>query len=366
MSDRRDPSKPDRRQMLPRPGGRRATDPVPSHGTRARYQKGCRCTPCRAAEAGYRADLRRRHQRQLPILGRCISASEAWARVRVLRQEQFTDQQITGWASTHAVRFTATSRVDPALARAAGAFVREQFGVEPDPWQLDVLAAFADPLKPRISMQACAGPGKPRSSPGAAGTSCPATPRRASIRRAPRSRSPAKTSTQPLAGAREVAGARSAFLSAAFTWTKTRIVANDHPRRGFSRPDFPKIGEPDEQGKTLSGLHSRFPLFLIDESGAMPTTVLRAAEQALQLRTVGKILQAGNTLSREGMLYAAATTLAHQWYIVRSPATPTIRSARRGSIGVGAAADRQTYGRENPWVQAYILGQFPPSSLNTL
>jgi len=39
-------------------------------------------------------------------------------------------------------------------------FVRDQFGVEPDDWQADVLTAFADPLKPRISMQACAGPGK--------------------------------------------------------------------------------------------------------------------------------------------------------------------------------------------------------------
>ena len=39
-------------------------------------------------------------------------------------------------------------------------FVVEQFGVEPDAWQRDALMAFADPTKPRISMQACAGPGK--------------------------------------------------------------------------------------------------------------------------------------------------------------------------------------------------------------
>src|SRR4051812_39501134 len=38
--------------------------------------------------------------------------------------------------------------------------VREEFGVEPDPWQLEALAAFADPLRKRIAMKACKGPGK--------------------------------------------------------------------------------------------------------------------------------------------------------------------------------------------------------------
>jgi phage terminase large subunit len=37
-------------------------------------------------------------------------------------------------------------------------FVREQFNVVPDPWQEDVLAAF--PVRPRLAMKACKGPGK--------------------------------------------------------------------------------------------------------------------------------------------------------------------------------------------------------------
>src|SRR5437879_7762234 len=37
-------------------------------------------------------------------------------------------------------------------------FVREQFGVTPDPWQDEVLAAF--PHKQRLVMKACKGPGK--------------------------------------------------------------------------------------------------------------------------------------------------------------------------------------------------------------
>jgi len=37
-------------------------------------------------------------------------------------------------------------------------FVRELFGVTPDPWQEEVLDAF--PKAPRIAMKACKGPGK--------------------------------------------------------------------------------------------------------------------------------------------------------------------------------------------------------------
>jgi hypothetical protein len=40
--------------------------------------------------------------------------------------------------------------------------VQEEFGVEPDPWQAEMLVAFADPSseKARIAMKACKGPGK--------------------------------------------------------------------------------------------------------------------------------------------------------------------------------------------------------------
>lgn len=246
-------------------------------------------------------------------------------------------------------------------------FVREHFGIEPDPWQVDVLHAFADPLKPRISMQACAGPGKTAVLAWCAWNflSCYA-----------------EKGEHPKGAAVAITGdnldmnlwpelakwqARSPFLSHAFTWTKTRITANDHPESWFLvARTWPKAASPDEQGKTLSGLHSKYPFFLIDESGAMPTTVLRAAEQTLSTCAIGKILQAGNTLSRDGMLYAAATQLAHQWHIVRITADPDDPKRTPRVDKAWAAQQIQTYGRDNPWVQAYILGEFPASSLNTV
>lgn len=81
------------------------------HGTRACYQHGCRKLECRAAEAAYRANLRRRQVKGLPILGQLVSASEAWARIRRLKQEQLPNRRLTGRRDHHAVTFTASSRI---------------------------------------------------------------------------------------------------------------------------------------------------------------------------------------------------------------------------------------------------------------
>jgi hypothetical protein len=94
-SERRDLTTRDRRTgPLPRDGGRRATDPQPSHGTRARYQAGCRERCCRAAEAQYRAHLRTQHAKGLIPLGAKISATEAHRRIKQLLVERFSRAEI--------------------------------------------------------------------------------------------------------------------------------------------------------------------------------------------------------------------------------------------------------------------------------
>lgn len=246
-------------------------------------------------------------------------------------------------------------------------FVVDQFGVEPDGWQADALRAFADPAKQRISLQACAGPGKTTilawcgwnflACYGAKGEH----PKGAAVSITGDN---LDVNLWPeFAKWRE----RSPYLRQLFTWTKTRLFANDHPETWFLQArSWPKAASAEEQGKTLSGLHSQYVLSLIDESGAIPTTVLRAAEQSLSTCTFGKIIQAGNPISLEGMLYAAATTLAHQWHIIRITGDPDDPN-RSPRIPISFAQEQiDTYGRENPWVMSYILGQFPPSSLNAL
>jgi hypothetical protein len=52
-----------------------------THGTRQMYQRaGCHCLPCRAAEAGYRAALRRLHVLGKLPLGATIPARDTWHR----------------------------------------------------------------------------------------------------------------------------------------------------------------------------------------------------------------------------------------------------------------------------------------------
>lgn len=250
------------------------------------------------------------------------------------------------------------------------AFVFDNFGVHPDAWQHDALAAFADPSEcvRRVSLQACAGPGKTAvlvwcgwlfmSCHGDRGEH----PKGAAVAinwdnlRDNLWAEFAKWQT------------RSEYLTAAFTWTKERIFAKHHPETWFiSARSWPKTANADEQGKTLSGLHSKYVLALIDESGGIPATVLRAAEQAMSTRpTFGRILQAGNPISLDGMLYAAATTLRDQWHVIRITGDPD-DPKRSPRIDIEWARQQiQTYGRDNPWVKSYLLGQFPPSSINAL
>ncbi|MBA3638643.1 MAG: hypothetical protein M3541_00290 [Acidobacteriota bacterium] len=242
-------------------------------------------------------------------------------------------------------------------------------GATLDPAQVEALEAFAspDPTKQRISLQACAGPGKTATlvfgglhfigTQGDHGEH----PKGAAVAITGDNLS---TNLWP-----EFAKwmARSPYYSKAFTWTASRIFANDHPETWFLvARTWPKSANAEAQGATLSGLHSKYGLALIDESGAIPLTVLRAAEQSLSGCTFGKIMQAGNPISLDGMLYAAASQLRHLWYVIRITGDPEDPRRSPRIDRAWAAEQIATYGRDNPWVKSYILGEFPSQSLNAL
>lgn len=160
---------------------------------------------------------------------------------------------------------------------------------------------------------------------------------------------------------------KSELLTSQFEWTSDRIFQKDYPETWFiSSRSWPKSANVEEQGRVLSGIHSKFVLFLIDESGDIPVQVLKSAEQALSNCEFGKILQAGNPTSHDGMLYAAATRLKEHWKVVKITSDPDdpIRTPR---VSKEWASDQiKLYGRDDPWVKSYILGDFPESGINTL
>lgn len=253
-------------------------------------------------------------------------------------------------------------------------FAREEFGIEPDAWQAEALMAFASPDRDRwrIAMKACAGPGKTLVL-GICGWNFLACygepgdhPKGAAVSITEQN---LKTNLWPefykLHDLSRLKG--SGFIFNAFACTKSRIFAKDHPNTWFIEArSFSKDANPDEQGRTLSGLHAKRVLFLIDESGDIPQQVGKAAEQALSNCSWGKILQAGNPTSTEGMLYTATQRLADQWHVITITGDPDdVRRSPRIRIE-WAQEQIAKYGRDDPWVMAYILGQFPPNAINSL
>jgi hypothetical protein len=251
-------------------------------------------------------------------------------------------------------------------------FVRDNFRAEPDAWQTKVLRALpGDPSKVtqavRIAMQACAGPGKsavlawggwyvmgcyarPGEHPKGVAVSITADNLKDNL-------------WPELAKWQQ----RSPYLSGAFEWQKERIFAKDHPETWFlGARSFPKSANPDEIGRTISGLHSAFPFVLLDESGGIHPAIGRAAEQAMGNCTIGWILQAGNPFSLDGYLYLCATRLRDQWVIVSVTGDPDDPERSPRIDAEWARQQIAAYGRDNPWVMAYILGKFPPGSINAL
>lgn len=250
-------------------------------------------------------------------------------------------------------------------------FMLEELHAQPDPWQEQCLITWVDPTPgpaQMISLQAAAGVGKTAIEAVCAWhfLSC-----YGDVGEHPKGFVTGVTRDNlrdNFWAELEKWRLRSEYLSFAFTHTEKRVFANDHPATWFLAPrNWPKTGNADAQGATLSGLHGRYVAAFIDESGTIPSTVMRAAKQALADRPLfGKVLQAGNPISLDGMLYAAATVERAQWTVVivnNDPDDP--KCSPRGDKD-WARTQIQTYGRENPWVKSYILGQFPPASLNAL
>lgn len=265
-----------------------------------------------------------------------------------------------------APRQIAKWRRDPLL------FVREVFKVEPDLWQAEALELLGKPGRKRLAMKACAGPGKTavlawagwhRLVCFARGTEHP------------------KGIAVSITGDNlrrnlwaEIARWRNAspFLQRAFEWTGSRIFARDHAETWFlSATSWPKTADLETIGRTLSGLHSRFPFYLIDESGDIPPNLLRSAEQGLSSCEDGLIVTAGNTTSQTGLLYEVSVRLRGEWdegkWAVLSITADPDAPNRTPRVDIEWARQQiKAYGRDNPWVMAYVLGQFPPGSINAL
>jgi len=259
--------------------------------------------------------------------------------------------------------------------RAPWKMVEEEFGVTPDRWQRRVLEAFADPSDPkkqRIAMRAAKGPGKTAVEAWCVWNFLACYGDRLEHPKAAVTSITGKNLDDNLWTELAKWQRQSRFLSAAFTWTKERIYANDHPETWWcSKRTWAKDADQQKQSETLAGLHSAFMFFVLDESGGIPRAIMATAEAALATKAVGgwrfqKILQGGNPTHLTGPLYDAATKDRKLWFnvvITGDPDDPD-RSPRISKRW--ARQQIRMHGRDNPWVKVNVFGEFPPASLNAL
>jgi len=242
-------------------------------------------------------------------------------------------------------------------------FVREVFGVTPDPWQDDILEAF--PHNQRIAMQACKGPGKTallawlswnflvtRPTPNIAATSVSGDNLRDGLWK-----EMAKwQNTSPL-------------LQEMFQWTTTRITTKKKETQAdwfMSARTWPKSGNSEEQANTLAGLHTDYIMFLLDEAGSIPDAVMASAEAALASCKEGHIVMAGNPTHLGGPLYRAATSEKDLWHRVEITGDPDDPKRSSRVKEEWARQQIRKYGKDHPFVLVNVFGKFPPMSLTAL
>ncbi len=240
-------------------------------------------------------------------------------------------------------------------------FVREMFGVVPDPWQAEVLEAF--PHHQRLAMKACKGPGKTAVEAWLAWNFLVTRPQPKIAAISITAGNLADNLWAEMAKWRQ----RAPFLQERFEWTKTRIFNRESPETWWmSARNWSKTADRAQQGNTLAGLHADYILFILDEAGGIPDAVMASAEAALSSCVEGHIVQAGNPTHLEGPLWRACTSERALWHVTEITADPD-DPRRTSRVKVEWAREQiQKYGRDNPWVLVNVFGRFPPGSLNTL
>jgi hypothetical protein len=256
-------------------------------------------------------------------------------------------------------------------------FVRDNFGVEPDPWQAMVLNWVRDGDR-RVAMQACKGPGK----------TCVLAWiiwwfmlfENANIAAISNSGANARNNLwKELALWRD----KSVWIKQTYVMTATRIYVpsitdlepelnRDYERTWYCEMrTWSKTADDAAVAQTIQGLHANNVMVILDESGGMPDGIMVAAEGVLANAVPGDgkrahIVQAGNPTALKGPLYRAATSERALWKVVEITGDPDdpLRTPRLSLTW--CQEQIRTHGREHPWVLVNIMGKFPPASFNAL
>lgn len=240
--------------------------------------------------------------------------------------------------------------------------VRDLFGIEPDVWQEEALEAF--PHTRRLAMKACAGPGK---------TAVLAWIGWNFLLTRPHS----------MVGATSISGdnlksalwtelarwrSKAPLLIEMFEQTKSEIYAKDAQQTWrMEARTWARDADAEQIGNALAGIHAQYVMWLLDETGDYPESILPVCEGIFNGNPIeAHIVQAGNPTRLAGPLYRACTVARTLWKVIEITADPD-DPKRTSRVSVEVAREQiKQWGRDNPYVLVRIFGQFPPADFNAL
>ena len=249
-------------------------------------------------------------------------------------------------------------------------FVRDVFGAEPDPWQVEALRAIA--RDSMVALAACKGCGKSTVLAWAIWWFlCTRTD----------SQVVCSSITAPNLKDglwKELAfwQAKSALLQCLFEQTGERIVARESPKTWWcSARGWAQDADASQQANTLAGLHADHVMIALDEVGDYPMGVVQAARGIFTVKGVeAKLAVSGNCTRVDGPLYPITTKYRGRSLTDRGPDEPQEKGKwtvihitgdpddPKRSPRVDIEEARQLIrdlGRDHDWVRVNVLGLFP-------
>lgn len=240
------------------------------------------------------------------------------------------------------------------------AFVVDNFGAQPDPWQAKVMRDLK--VSRRAALVACKGPGKSCMKAWVAWWIMALNEDAQGFALSITSENLRDNLWKELS----VWYQKSAFLRETFEVTAKRIMSRHRPMTWFlAARSFPRQADATAQANTLAGLHGSTPFIIMDEVGDYPLGVLGAAEGIFANEDANAYLLAGgNPTNKTGALFHIVSRDAARWSITNITGDPDdpMRSSRIDKQWAQDLIDQE--GRDNPWVMVNVLGQFPPGAAN--
>ena len=231
-------------------------------------------------------------------------------------------------------------------------FVREVLGIEPDPWQADLLDAIASGER-RISVRSGHGVGKSTVVSWAAIWYILTRFHTKIVLTAPTS---AQLYDALFAEIKRWIKELPQPLQDLLDAKAERIELRASPTENFISARTSRA----EQPEALQGIHAEHVMLIADEASGVPEQVFEAAAGSMSGHSAVTILL-GNPVRSSGFFYATHTRLANQWWTRKVSCTDSSRVSKEY---VEEMAIR--YGEESNAYRIRVLGEFPKSDDDTV